>query len=299
MHSKKVLLALASVAVAACSSMSSPPPDPAEPIKVLSDKAVPGFGWPESVGCDAQHNVLYVSQFGGEKPNPAAKDGLGYISKVAPDGKVIEKRYFDVKMNKPKGLWVIGTRLWATDIDSLWIFDTVSKQSRRVEIPGINFANDVVVKDGTAYVSDNRIDRLYRIEPADYLEASVQPRVTLVWEKKNVFPNGLWVAKDGSLLMAGFESPEKHHGVYAMSVDGSIRELTPDIGRLDGLAERADGTLLFTDWDSGAVIRYGPKGEIQVLGKDFKGPADLCTMGKMLYVPDLVKGEIRIFELDR
>ena len=295
MRPKQLLLALVPVVAAACASV----PDVAEPLKVLSDKTVTGFGWPESVGCDAQHNVLYVSQFGGDKPNPTAKDGLGYISKVAPDGKVIDKRYFEAKMNKPKGIWIAGTRLWVTDIDSLWIFDTATKQGRRVEIPGINFANDVIVSNGAAYVSDNRIDRLYRVEPADYLEASLQPRVTLVWEKRNVFPNGLWVAKDGSLLMAGFESPEKHHGVYAMAANGSISELTPDIGRLDGLAERADGTLLFTDWVSGAVIRYGPMGEVQVLGKGFKGPADLCTLGKMLYVPDLVKGEIRILELDR
>jgi hypothetical protein len=295
MRPTKVLLACVSIIVSACATA----PDVAEPLKVLGESTATGFGWPESVGCDTAHEILYVSQFGGEKPNPTAKDGLGYISSVGPDGKVLEKKYFDVTMNKPKGIWIVGTRLWVTDIDSLWIFDTATRKSRRVEIPGIQFANDVVVKDGAAYVSDNRIDRLYRIEPADYLDASVAPKIVLVWEKKGVYPNGLWPAQDGRLLMAGYESPDKPKAIYAMKSDGSIEAISKPIGRLDGLAERPDGTILATDWDSGTVFRYGPKGEVQELGKGFKGPADLCTMGKLLYVPDLVKGEIRIFKLDR
>ncbi|MFZ3321032.1 MAG: hypothetical protein WA190_01600 [Usitatibacter sp.] len=295
MRSTNVLLACLSMIVVACATT----PDVGEPIKVLSDTTAAGFGWPESVGCDVQHQMLFVSQFGGEKPNPAAKDGLGYISSVALDGKVLEKRYFDVTMNKPKGIWIVGSRLWVTDIDSLWIFDTATRKGRRVEIPGIQFANDVVVKDGAAYVSDNRIDRLYRIGPADYLDTSVTPKIELVWEKKGVFPNGLWAAKDGRLLMAGFESADKPKALFAMRSDGSVEAISKPIGRLDGLAERADGTILATDWDSGSVFRYGPKGEVQELAKGFKGPADLCAMGDMVYVPDLVKGEIRMLRLDR
>jgi hypothetical protein len=304
MRLKLVLPGCACALLAACATSTPAPtyyqastPDASAPIQVLSDTAVPGFGWPESVGCDAGHHVLYVSQFGGPKPNPPAKDGLGYISKVAPDGKVIEKRAFDVTMNKPKGLWIVGTRLWATDIDALWIFDTETRQSRRLELPGIQFANDVTVMNGAAYVSDNRSDQLFKIEPADYLDASVQPHVSVVWARKGVFPNGLWPAQDGSLLMVGFESADHHKAIYSMGADGTITELSQPIGRLDGLYQRPDGTLLVTDWDSGSVFRFGPKKEVQVLGKGFKGPADLCVMGDMLYVPDLVKGEVRILHL--
>jgi sugar lactone lactonase YvrE len=281
--------------VAACATTT----DVGEPLKVLAEATVPGFAWPESVGCDTRHDMLFVSQFGGEKPNPTAKDGLGFISSAGPDGKILEKKYFDVTMNKPKGIWIVGSRLWVTDIDSLWIFDTASRRSRKVEIPGIQFANDVIVMNGAAYVSDNRIDRLYRIAPADYLETSVTPKIEMLWEKKGVFPNGLWPAKDGRLLMAGYEGVDKPKALFAMKADGTIEAISKPIGRLDGLAERDDGTILATDWDSGSVFRYGPKGEVQELAKGFKGPADLCTMGKMLYVPDLVKGEIRILKLDR
>ena len=307
MRSKIVLLGCACVLLAACATSTPTPtptyyqasaPDVSAPIQVLSDTAVPGFGWPESVGCDTEHHVLYVSQFGGPKPNPPAKDGLGYISKVAPDGKVIEKRAFDVTMNKPKGIWIAGTRLWVTDIDSLWIFDTETRQGRRLELPGIQFANDVTVKDGAAWVSDNRSDQLFRVDPADYLDASVQPKATVVWKGRSVFPNGLWPAMDGSLITVGFESAKQPRAIYSLGRDGTtVTALSQPIGRLDGLYERPDGTLLVTDWDSGSVFRFGPKKEVQVLGKGFKGPADLCVMGDMLYVPDLVKGEVRILHL--
>ena len=296
MRSMKVLLACVSVAVAGCATLGMGG-DASRPLQVLSDTTVKGFGWPESVGCDTAHDVLYVSQFGGEKPNPPAKDGLGYISKVAPDGRVIEKRAFDVTMNKPKGIWIAGTRLWVTDIDSLWIFDTVTRKGRRLPLPGIEFANDVTVMNGVAYVSDNRTDQLFRVDPADFLDASVHPNAGPVWSKKSVFPNGLWPAKDGGLLMVGFESPDKHRAIYSMGADGSIATLSKPIGRLDGLQQMSDGTLLVTDWDSGSVFRWGPKGEVQVLGKGFKGPADLCLMGDTLYVPDLVKGEVRILRI--
>ena len=298
MRSRGIWIACAALVLGGCAA-SGMDRDDSRPLHVVSDATAPGFGWPESVGCDAAHDVLYVSQFGGEKPNPPAKDGLGYISKVAPDGTVIEKRAFDVTMNKPKGIWIVGTRLWVTDIDALWIFDTATKKSRRFAIPGITFANDVTVMNGAAFVSDNRADQLYRVEPADFLDASVNPRSTLLWEKKDVFPNGLWPGRNGQLIMVGYESPTKHHGIYTMASDATIEAISPPIGRLDGLEQRRDGTLLVTDWDSGSVFRYGPHGHIQELGKDFKGPADLCVMGDTVYVPDLVKGEVRMLKLDR
>jgi hypothetical protein len=299
MRSTKLLLAGVSIILAACAAQpSAPAVDMSAPLTVVSDTMAAGFGWPESVGCDSGHNVLYVSQFGGEKPNPPAKDGKGYISKVSPDGTILEQHAFNVQMNKPKGIWIEGTRLWVTDIDSIWIFDTVSKQYKHLMIPGITFANDVAIWNGGAYVSDNRADELYRIEPADFLRGAA-PRITKVWEKTGIFPNGLWPGKDGRLIMVGMESPEKPKGIWAMDRDGKLEALSRPIGRLDGLYERADGTLLATDWDSGSVFRYGPNGHVQVLGKDFKGPADLCVMGDTVYVPDLVKGEVRLIKLDR
>jgi hypothetical protein len=265
-------------------------------LRVLADRSVSGFPFPESVGCDAANKVLYVSQFGGTELKPAEKDGNGFISKVALDGKVLEARAFDVKMNKPKGIWIEGTRLWVTDIDSVWIFDTKTKKSRRLEIPGIQFANDPAVQKGVLYVSDNRSDQLFRVEPADFLDEKMTPKVSAAFSKKEVFPNGLWPAKDGSLLMVGFQGPDHPRGIYAMK-GSDVKALSPMIGRLDGLREMEDGTILATDWNSGSLFQWSPTLGIVKLAPGFKGPADFCMMGDTAYVPDLPGSQIRIIQL--
>jgi hypothetical protein len=202
-------------------------------------------------------------------------------------------------MNKPKGIWVERGRLWVTDIDGVWVFDTRSKQGRKLMIPGITFANDAAVMGNALYVSDNRSDQLFRIEPADFIDAKVSPNITAVWSQKEINPNGIWPTRDG-LLIVGFLAPDKPRGVHLMSPDGQLKALSPPIGRLDGLYELRDGSgLLLTDWNTGTLAKWSPAGGMETLAKDFKGPADFCVLGTTVYVPDLVKGEIRIVNLGR
>src|SRR3546814_7548563 len=130
-----------------------------------------------SVAYDAAAGVLYVSEFGSAL-KPTEKDGQGRISKVALDGKVLEERFLPPAgqtLDKPKGIWVAGNRLWVTDIDTLWVFDTLTKEGRSVELPGIQFANDPTIVGDAVFVSDNRGDQLYRVTPADFLAHGVTP----------------------------------------------------------------------------------------------------------------------------
>jgi hypothetical protein len=302
MHGK-YFLAIAALALGGCAYPRHDDPVYHEvhhggPLRVVSETTLKGFAFPESVGCDAREGVLYVSNFGGTEPKPGEKDANGYMMKVGLDGTVLEQRAFDVTMNKPKGIWMRATRLWVTDIDSVWIFDTVTKQSRKVGIPGAVFANDPAVLGNALYVSDNRGDALFRIEPADFLDASVQPKVTQVWSKKNINPNGIWPTRDGSLLLVGFQGNEKR-GIYSMDRDGNIRTDVQPFGRLDGLYQLHDGTILFTDWVTGSLEHWSLAGGVVQLAKDFKGPADFCVMRDTVYVPDLVKSEIRAVKLGR
>ena len=117
-------------------------------LKVVSESTARGFAFPESVAYDGKAKVLYMGQFGGEKLDTTSKDGNGKISKLSLDGKVIEERFLpagDDKLNKPKGIWVHGNRLWVTDIDSLWVFDLKTRKGKKLELTGITFANDVTV----------------------------------------------------------------------------------------------------------------------------------------------------------
>ena len=219
-------------------------------------------------------------------------------------GKILEEQFLPAAgeiLNKPKGIWIRGNRLWVTDIDVVWIFDLKTRKGRKLAVPGITFANDPAVRGNVLYVSDNRADQLYSVEPADFLNSKTDPKVTLVFSGKSVNPNGLYPAADDSLLMVGFKSDKEPRGIYSLGADGEIKELSKPIGRLDGVYQMKDGTLLATDWNSGSLFSWTAKGGMETLVKDFKGPADFCVVpsstGLTVVVPDLVKSEVRIIQL--
>ncbi len=270
-------------------------------LKVVSDTTLTGFTHPESVGCDAKNKAIYVSEFG-SKLAPLDKDGAGYISKWTLDGKLVEKNFVPgdkgEKLNKPKGIWVQGNRLWTTDIDSAWVFDLKTKRGRRVAIPGIQFANDPAVRGIALYVTDNRGDQLFRIEPADFLHLKGEPKISTVFSGAKVNPNGIFPAKAG-LVVVGFSSADEPRAIYR--VGKKTRALSEPIGRLDGVLELKDGSLLVTDWNSGSLFQWSKKMGMHKLAEGFKGPADFCAIargkGVTAYVPDLVQSLVRILEL--
>ena len=103
----------------------------AKELKVVSDKTVTGFKFPESVGCDPRAKVLYASEFGGSELKPGEKDGKGKISKLSLTGEVLDEQFLPLPgevLNKPKGNWIKGNRLWVTDIDVVWIFAEVGNR---------------------------------------------------------------------------------------------------------------------------------------------------------------------------
>ena len=58
-------------------------------------------------------------------------------------------------------------------------------------------------------------------------------------------------------------------------------------------------TLPGTSRRCGCSSRWSLGGGMIQLAKDFKGPADFCVMGDTVYVPDLVKSEMRIVRLGK
>ena len=101
--------------------------------------------------------------------------------------------------------------------------------------------------------------------------------------------------------IVGSLAPDKPRGIFALGVGGQIKPLSEPIGRLDGVYEMRDGTLLITDWNSGSLLSWSAKGGKQTLAANFKGPADFCVVpekdGLLVVVPDLVKSELRLIRL--
>jgi hypothetical protein len=299
----KLALVLAALALAQLSYGQAK-----DALRVSSDQTVGGFVFPESCGYHPGSKALYVGNFGGTKLDPAAKDGLGYISKVGLDGKVMEQKFLPAAggeaLNKPKGIWIGGDRLWVTDIDAVWIFDLKSKKGRKLALPGVGFANDPAVAGKALFISDNRNDKLVKVEPADFLNAKKEPAVTQIFSGAGVNPNGVYPARDGMLYMVGFLGADKPRGIYALGVSGQIKQLSEPIGRLDGVYEMKDGSLLVTDWNTGSLNRWSEKGGMQKLADGFKGPADFCVVpgsgdSMTVVVPDLPQSQLRFIQLRR
>jgi hypothetical protein len=275
----------------------------AKELKVLSEQTTTGFGHVESVAYDPKGRVLYTSDFGPEL-KPGDKDGKGKITKVSLDGKILEDGFLPAKgqtLNKPKGIWIKDDRLWVTDIDSVWEFDLKTKKGRKLDLPGIVFANDVTVMGDALYVSDNRSDQVVRIEPADFMERFGAPKITALFKDKSIFPNGIYPGKRGALMMVGFKAKEDPRGIYSMMPGKEPELLSDNIGMLDGLYVTSDGDVLATDWMTGSLFQWNKTMGMKKLATDFKGPADFCAFpnkkGLMVVVPDLVKGELRFVQL--
>lgn len=271
-------------------------------MEVVSDTAVGGFLLPESAGCDAAGKAVYVSQFVSAL-RPADKDGKGRISKVGLDGKMIEQQFLPQPgqvLNKPKGVWIDGDRLWVSDIDVVWVFDIKTRKGRKLDLPGAQFANDVAVKGDTLYVSDNVLDAVFMLQPADFLDMRDTPKVTQVASGASVNRNGVYPAQDGALLLAGMGGGDQTRGLYILGADGKVEALAKDLGKRAYTKPRT-GSLLVTDWVSGTLFSWSRASGRHRLAANFKGPADFCAMasdaGLELVVPDLIKGELRLIRL--
>jgi len=299
-----------SIAVTLAVSIAAPPMVSAstlsaKELKVISEKTVTGFGHVESVAYDPKGKVFYTSDFGPEL-KPPLKDGKGKITKVSLDGKILKDGFFPSKgqvLNKPKGIWINGDRLWVADIDAVWVFDLKTKEGKKLDLPGIAFANDTLVVNGVLYISDNRNDKLAKIEPADFLKSKKPAKVTIMFSGKGVNPNGIALGKGGVLLMVGFAGKDKPRGIYSMKPGSAPKLMSKPIGLLDGAYQLKNGDLLVTDWVSGSLFQWNKKMGKHDLVTGIKGPADIAVVpnkkGYLVAVPDLVKGEIRLIQLGK
>lgn len=277
----------------------------ASDLKVLSNNTVTDVKFPESVAYDPKAKVFYVSEFGSAL-KPTEKDGQGYISKVSMTGEILEQKFLptgDTILNKPKGIWVKGNRLWVTDIDSVWVFDLKTREGRKVELPGIQFANDPTLVGKSLVVSDNRGDQMYRVTPADFLNSKTEPKVEVIMQNAGVNPNGVFPDRRKSVLTVGFKSADDVRGIYRITVDGSVETVQPPFGQLDGIYRFKDGSLLVTDWKTGSLIHWQDAGVMTPLADGFKGPADFAVAptrnGYLVVIPELVASQLRFIELSK
>lgn len=261
-----------------------------------------GLATPESVLHDPLSDLYYVSNING---GPTAADDNGFISLVAPDGKVRVLKWIDgasdsVKLNAPKGLGVVGEFLYVADIDVVRRFDRRTGAPRgEIAIPGATFLNDVATSDdGTLYVTDSGLrmgakglepsgtDAVYRIRPGGQLD-------TLARGAELGAPNGIAVSGD-TVWVVSFGSGE----LYRVA-DGKRADVVKlPKGQLDGLV-LFNGETFISSWEGSSVFRGKPGGPFVEMLTGLPAPADIGhdLWRHKLLVPLFNANEVRIIPL--
>lgn len=251
-----------------------------------------GFNRPESVIFDEARGELYVSNIVGD---PSARDGEGYLSRVSPDGELIEVRWID-GLDAPKGLAQRGDRLFVSDVDRLVEIDVPSGTlSGSYPGEGAAFLNDVAVDaSGRVYVSDSRgLSGIYRLADG-MLHRWLQDDAV-------ASPNGLFAAADRLIVAAGQaddENPGMSRKLKAVSYDdGASIVALPNVvamGALDAIEESEYGGYFLTDWAEGTVSYFSPDGEVLVLEEIEQGTADLTYVAdlQMVFLPLMMSNRL-------
>ena len=300
-------------ALAACGAPA--PAEPTEPI-TAGDEAkaaeveeavasVPvftlgGFSAPESVLHDPRADVYLVANVQG---SPVERDQNGFISKVSPDGTMLEPHFIvggqGHGLSAPKGMVLSGELLFVADIDRVFAFhrDTGELRSETV-IPGATFLNGVTLgSEGEIYVTDSGLsmgDDGFVASGSDavYVLRGQGPEV-VVKDPSLGRPNGILFSEEG-LWVVTFGTGE----LYRIDHEREVRDrrTLPD-GTLDGIVQLRDGRLAISSWEGESVLVGEARGEFTRAITDVTSPAAIGydeTRGRVI-VPLFMKDEIAAF----
>src|SRR5687768_16390910 len=193
------------------------------------------FLTPESVVYNPANDILYVSNIGGV---PAIKkDGDGFISQVRMDGKIINLKWV-TGFDAPKGMAIMGTTLYVTDIDRLKAIDTkTGKILNTWKIPGAKFLNDVAMStDSIIYFTDSQTSTIHQLRKDKLSVVRVDTSLGGT--------NGIYV-HNNTLYLAG----QKSGNVSTMNIDDhSIQRIASGIPNGDGVERYKDGWIV-SNWN--------------------------------------------------
>lgn len=238
---------------------------------------------PESVYFDAAKNVLYVSNIDGASNE---KDGKGFISRLSPEGKVLDLQW--VKgLNAPKGMGIYKGRLYVADLTEVVVVDIRKGAiAERIPVEGSVFLNDITFDNkGVLYVSDTRAGKVHQIKDgkvSTLLEGLKGPN-GLLW-----LPEGLQVLADGTL--------------FRLQADNTLKKLAGISQSVDGIAQIKAGEFIVSCWPgevfyvntaSGTAVKLLDTRERKLNTADF----GYNPQKKMVYIPTFNGNTVAAYRL--
>ena len=247
-------------------------------------EATEGLDIPESAYFNKYDNTIYVSNIG----KSDSKDGIGYISKLSLDGKLIQKEW--VKgLNAPKGIRSTKSRLYVTDIDRVLEIDLKSgKTLKEFRNSKSKSLNDVTITSaGKVYISDSGGNCIFTVGK-DSLEIFME-------EAKIKGMNGIF--NEGDLLYIG--AGNKFLSIDILSKE--IKTLAENVGYLDGIEMILEGLFVTSDW-RGKVQLINAEGSVEKL-LDTSPKVHAADLGyipskKMILVPAFSENKVIAYILE-
>lgn len=243
-----------------------------------------GFSQPENLVYDSVSDVYLVSNMG--PGDAAARDDDGFISRVAPDGRVLALKWIaggrnDARLDAPKGLTIRGDTLAVADVGEVHLFDRrTGAPIRNISVPGLVMNDVAYAPDGDLWITDTGPDRtstpvdtskdvdaVWRVDRSGHVQAIARGL-------KLSRPDGL-VIDGGGALVSTFGSDRIERVGVGMPNSVSTHLTLPG-GRVDGLRRLPDGTLVTSSWDAKAVWRVDSALVPHALLTDVQSPAGLA-----------------------
>jgi sugar lactone lactonase YvrE len=259
----------------------------------------PVFSQPESAyfytSGSTDPGVYFISSTNG--------DDVGWVSKLAADGSMIDSRWA-TDLQNPRGMRVSGNRLWINNTTEVVGLNLDNPSDRIVHpIDGAISLNDLATdSSGHAYLSDTMNSRVVRVDLATGENSTYISTLPSS-------PNGLLVQGD-RLYIASWgvmsDRPEERAewitktagDLYWVSLKDSTKSrhiIVPELGNLDGVEIDQKGNIYVSDWESGKLykISSGTKTVVS-LGQYGQGLADigLNSLTGELALPVMLSSEV-------
>jgi DNA-binding beta-propeller fold protein YncE len=259
---------------------------------------VPHFASPEGAVWDGQH--LYISNVGPQL-DPMAKDGDGFLLRLNAQGtEVLDSALFaGLKLNAPKGMAILGGRLYVSDIDRVVAVDLATGSEAAVidfSSTGAQFLNDVAVKDdSTLFISATDLGAIFELNVR-----SQQFRKLPV--KGLNGPNGLlYDSEEGKLYCAEYGGDLPDGRLLRIDVrGGQTQVLHPHRGNLDGLVRLRNGNLAFSDWHTKSVHQLDLRSNVlsRIATDSIQGPGDIgySVAEDRLWIPRMMENGLLVLE---
>ncbi len=266
-------------------------------VSVLAEQ--PTFSQPESAyfytSGSTDPGVYFISSTNG--------DDMGWVSKLAADGSMIDSRWA-TDLRNPMGMRVSGNRLWINNTTEVVGLNLDNPSDRIVHpIDGAISLNDLATdSSGHAYLSDSMNSRVVRVDLATGENSTYIS--TLPSSPNGVLVQGdrLYIASWGVMSDRPEERAEwitKTAGdLYWVSLKDAKKGrhiIAPELGNLDGVEIDQKGNIYVSDWESGKLykISSGTKTVIS-LGQYGQGLADigLNSLTGELALPVMLSSEV-------